>query len=110
MFKDFKPWDSCVQGDIATLSCISIVFANLLSALLVFTGLVALIMAIMGGFKFMNSGGDAKKLESARNNFIFALLGLAIIAFSYTIILIISTVTGVTCIADFAHFGFLACQ
>lgn len=104
----FKVWDetvkSCLQGDkgdVATLSCIPAVFSNLLSALLLFSGLVALAIFIMGGFKFMNSAGDAKKLEGARNNFKDGVIGLAIVLSSFLLINIVSIVTGVKCITKF---------
>ncbi len=66
---------SCLSpgSDVATLSCIPTIFLNSLSALLAFAGLVALIMFILGGFKLMNSAGDAKKIDSAKNNFTFGM-------------------------------------
>ena len=104
----FKVWDElvpgCLQGgtnNVATLSCIPAIFSNLLSALLAFAGLTALLMFIMGGYKFINSGGDPKKAESAKNNFTYGILGLAIVLFSFVVINVISQVTGVTCITKF---------
>lgn len=104
----FKAWEAtvndCLQGDkndVATLSCIPAVFSNLLSVLLLFSGIVALGMFIMGGFKFMSSAGDAKKLEGARNNFKYGIIGLTIVLSSFLFINIISIVTGVKCITKF---------
>lgn len=104
----FKLWDEtvkgCLQGvkgDVATLSCVPAVFMNLLSALLLFSGLTALVMFLMGGFKFMSSAGDAKKLEGARNNFKYGIIGLVIVLSSFLFINIISQITGVACITKF---------
>jgi hypothetical protein len=97
----FKEWNDCLRGDVATLSCIPVIFLNLLSALLAFAGLTALLMFIVGGFKYMNTGGDPKKLEGAKNNFKFGIGGLAIVLTSFLIINIISIVTNVPCIAKF---------
>lgn len=104
----FKEWGdivaNCVQGGenkVATISCVPAIFANLLSALLVFAGLTALIMFIAGGFKLMNSAGDAKKLEGAKNNFKFGIAGLAIVLGSFLLINILSAVTNVPCITKF---------
>jgi hypothetical protein len=102
-----EAWGKCVNNGVATLDCVAVIFSNLLSTLFAFAGLTAFVMFFLGGFKFMNSGGDPKKLESARNNFIYALLGISVVAFSYVIIRIISIVTGVDCIMKF---GFLVCQ
>lgn len=110
-----KPWGACAQqkdaagriiSEVATLSCIPVIFANLLSVLLTFSGLTALIMFIAGSFKTMNAAGDPKKIESANNNYKFAIIGLTIVAASFMLISLISIVTGVKCIADFANFGF----
>lgn len=102
----FKPWGECVQSagtvkDVATLSCIPVIFSNLLSVLLAFAGLTALIMFIAGGFKFIDSEGDSKRIEAARNNFKFGLIGLGIVLFSFLAINIISQITGVECITKF---------
>lgn len=97
----FKDWDNCVRDGVATINCLPIVFLNLLSALLMFAGLTALVMFITGGFKFMNSSGDPKKIEGAINNFKFGIIGLAIVLASFVIINIISQVTGVGCIKTF---------
>ena len=98
----FKSWDEtvkgCLQGDVATLSCVPVIFLNLISALLMFAGLTALAMFLMGGFKLMNSKGDAKKIEGAQKNFTYGIIGLLIVLFSFVIINIISQVTHTPCI------------
>lgn len=97
----FKEWGSCVKKGVATIDCIPVVFSNVVSALLMFVGIFALGIFIMGGFKFMNAAGDPKKLEGARNNLIYGILGIIIVLISFLIINIISYVTGVGCITKF---------
>ena len=112
----FRKWNDLVGGcapdvtdangnviskEVATLSCIPAVFANLLSALLLFAGLTALIMFIVGSLKFMNSAGDPKKVAGAQNNFVFGIIGLAIVIFSFLFIQLLSAITGVKCITQF---------
>jgi len=102
----FKAWNDvikggCLQGDVATLSCLPAIFLNILSALLAFVGLTALIMFIIGGFKFMNAEGDPKKISGAENNFKFGIIGGLIALSSFLIINVISTLTGVECIKTF---------
>lgn len=97
----FNSWGDCVKGEVATLGCIPAVFSNVVNALLMFVGISALAIFIMGGFKMIHSGGDPKKLEGARNSFIFGILGLLIVLLSFAIINIISYVTGVGCITKF---------
>lgn len=49
-------------------------------------GVISLIMIIVGGFKYVTSGGDSSSTQSAKNTIIYALVGLIIVAFSQTII------------------------
>lgn len=91
----------CVKNGTATIGCIPAIFSNIVSALLMFVGIFALGLFIMGGFKYMNSGGDAKKLEGARNNLIYGIIGLIVVFFSFFIINLISYITGVECIKSF---------
>ena len=94
----FKDWGECVKSGVATIGCIPAVFSNVLTALLIFAGLFALFIFIYGGYQYINSAGDPKKLEGARNNLIYGIIGLIIIIFSFFVINIITTVTGVKCI------------
>lgn len=105
----FKAWDEiikgCLQGDkgneVATLSCIPAVFSNVLTSLLMFVGTFALFLFIFSGYKYMNSGGDPKKLEGARHTLVYGILGLLLVLFSFLIINVISIVTRVPCITKF---------
>lgn len=102
----FLIWDNtCMVNGTATIACLPFVFVNLIRALILFMGLTTLIIFIFGGYKFMNAAGDPKKLESSKHNFEYGLLGLAVIAFSFLILKIIASVTGVSCITG----GFFGC-
>lgn len=50
------------------------------------TGAAALVVFIYGGVMFMFSGGNATKVQSAKNILVYAALGLAIIFASYAIL------------------------
>ncbi len=56
---------------------------NLLSVLV---GIVAVIMVIVGGFKYITSGGDSNRVSSAKNTIIYALIGLVIVALAQLIV------------------------
>lgn len=49
-------------------------------------GFVAVLMIIVGGFKYVTSGGDSGNISSAKNTIIYALVGLAIVALSQFIV------------------------
>lgn len=55
---------------------------NILS---IIVGVVAVIMVIVGGFKFITSGGDSSNVASARNTILYALIGLGIAALAQII-------------------------
>jgi len=97
----FKDWGDCVKNGAATIGCIPVVFSNFLTALLMFAGLFALSIFIYAGYKYINSAGDPKKLEGARNTLIYGIVGLIVIIFSFFIIRLIATFTGVDCITKF---------
>ncbi len=115
MFTDwnkFKGLENCLQdiidpkteavtGQVATLNCFPAIFSNVVTALLMFAGTFALFLFIMGGYKYMNTAGDPKKLEGARLTLMYGIVGLLIVLFSFFIIQLISYVTRVDCIKGF---------
>ena len=103
----FVPWDSCTTPEgVAKLECISIVFQNIVLAALLFAGVVALVLIIHAGFKFVISSGDPKKVADSRNTIVYAILGLFIVLLAFLILNLVGYITGVTCILNF---GFGAC-
>lgn len=75
-------------------------FPTIGSMLNLATGLVTIIAGLLCGvfmfsgvFNYMNAGGDAKKLESARGRMVYAGIGLLVVLFAYTIVKIILDVT-----------------
>lgn len=95
-------WGNCVvSGDIATLDCIPVVMSNIVTALFIFVGIFCLVLIIGSGYKYINSGGDPKKLDSARNTLIHAIAGLLLVMFALFITNLIADITGVDCIRRF---------
>lgn len=65
---------------------------TLVNALLFIIGLLAVIMIIFGGFKYVTSGGDAGKLEGAKNTILYAVVGLLVAILAFAIVsFVIST-------------------
>ena len=62
------------------------VVKNVILVLSLIVGVAAVIMVIVGGFKFITSGGDSNKAASARNTVVYALVGLVIVAFAQAIV------------------------
>lgn len=49
-------------------------------------GVVAVIMIIYGGMRYITSGGDSGKITSAKNTIIYALIGLVVVALAQFIV------------------------
>jgi hypothetical protein len=56
---------------------------NLLSSVI---GVAAVIMIILGGFKYITSGGDSSSVSSAKNTILYAIVGLLVVAFAQLIV------------------------
>ncbi len=49
-------------------------------------GAIAVIMIIVGGFRYIVSGGDSGNVTSAKNTILYAIVGLVIVAFAQIIV------------------------
>ncbi len=58
-------------------------FINILSLI---GGVIAVVFLIIGGYKYITSGGDANKISSAKNTILYALIGLIIVVLSQVIV------------------------
>ena len=56
---------------------------NLLSAVV---GIVAVIMIIVGGFRYITSGGNDASVTSAKNTILYAIIGLVVVALAQVIV------------------------
>ncbi len=85
-------WDAtCFSGipgaeEVATIRCIVPLFTNLVQGLLALSGVALFVMLVVGGFNFLLSGGDPKKLEAARGTLTSAIIGIVVIVVAFLII------------------------
>ncbi|HSW78880.1 MAG TPA: pilin [Candidatus Babeliales bacterium] len=56
---------------------------NLLSAIV---GIAAVIMIIVGGFRYITSGGNDASVTSAKNTILYAIIGLVVVALAQIIV------------------------
>ncbi len=96
-------WDKCLDpiNQVPTLKCLEIVFANILTAVTSLAGIALFVMLVIGGFKYLTSGGDPKAAEGAKNTMTFALIGMALIGLAFLVFNLISNFTGVPDILKF---------
>ena len=62
------------------------VFKTITNTVLYIVGVVAVIMLIIGGIKYVTSGGDAKKVTDAKNTVLYAIIGLIIAFLAFAIV------------------------
>lgn len=87
--------DSCAADGIATFSCFGPLFQNLVQSFLAFAGIILFILLLVGGFKYITSGGDPKAVEGAQKTITSALTGLFVVLIAYLILVFIKQITGV---------------
>jgi hypothetical protein len=83
--------DGCTQDSHA--NPLTNLISQIIEVFSVIVGIVAVIMIIWGGFKFITSGGDSGNVTSARNTILYALIGLVIVALAQIIVRFVLTKT-----------------
>lgn len=88
--------DSCTQaGNTNTELCennsdklfgADSIFTNIINTIIYVIGAVAVVMIVIGGFRYVVSGGDSGSITSAKNTILYAIVGLVIAVLSYAIV------------------------
>lgn len=67
---------------------------NLLNFFSAVIGVIAVVMLIIGGFRYITSSGNEQNTKSARDTIVYALIGLVIVAFAQIIVKLVLQNTG----------------
>ena len=71
--------------------------AKIINIISVIVGIVAVIMIIVGGFRYITSGGTPEKVTGAKNTILYGLIGLIIVALAQVIVrFVLKQVTSTT--------------
>lgn len=62
------------------------VIRTVINIISVVAGIAAVIMIIVGGLRYITSGGDSSKVASAKSAIIYAIVGLVIVVFAQAIV------------------------
>ncbi|MBO7718453.1 hypothetical protein J6S37_03105 [Candidatus Saccharibacteria bacterium] len=62
------------------------VFKQVTNTILYIVGIIAVVMLIVGGIKYVISGGDSKKVTDAKNTVLYAIIGLVIAFLAFAIV------------------------
>jgi len=75
----------CASGVDAT-DRINTLVRQVINILSVLVGIVAVVMIIVGGLRYITSGGNDTSVTSAKNTILYAIIGLIIVALSQLIV------------------------
>jgi hypothetical protein len=98
-----QSWGDCLEPidvageiyNVPTIKCFEVIFRNILNIAVELAVVVLFIFLVIGGFKFITSGGDPKATESAKNTLTYAILGLVLLIGIWLILNFIEYFTGI---------------
>ncbi|USN96550.1 MAG: hypothetical protein H6797_05830 [Candidatus Nomurabacteria bacterium] len=71
-------------------------FRTITNVLLYLIGAISVIMLIIGGLRYVVSGGDSTAVQNAKNTILYAIVGIVVAILAYAIVsFVISSFTGV---------------
>lgn len=71
------------------------VITSIVNGVIAMLGFLAVIMIVVGGYKYMTAAGDTSKLEAAKKTLLYACVGLIICALAFMIVnLVIISIIG----------------
>lgn len=83
-------------GDVASIQGFECLFFNVLQVVAALAGLAFFVMFISGGFNYLFSGNDDKKVAAASSTLTMAIIGLVGVIASYFVLRLIQNFTGVS--------------
>ena len=79
----------------APLSELECLMRNVFSIIIPFAGLAAFVVLIVGGFSYLTSAGDPKKVQQAQGTITGAIIGIIVTLAVWFIFKLIKVITGV---------------
>lgn len=89
-----------VPNEIKGIDNIVSVIRAIIQFILVVAFVLAFIMLLIGGIRWITAGGDEKAVGSARNMITAALIGLVVVLVAYALIKLVETFFGVNIISE----------
>ena len=76
--------DGCADGDAE--GRVNNIIETVINIFSLVVGIVAVIMIIIGGLKYITSSGDSNNVTSAKNTILYAIIGLVVVAMAQFIV------------------------
>ncbi len=70
------------------------VISNVINAILVFIGTLALLMIVVSGVMYVTSGGDSNRTETAKKYLMYSVIGLVVTLLAYVIVVFVGEALG----------------
>jgi hypothetical protein len=83
----------CFTTDQTGTDSLKTIATKIINVFSIIVGIVAVIMIIYGGFRYITSGGDSGRVGNAKNTLIYAIVGLIIVALSQFLVHFVLTTT-----------------
>ncbi len=78
--------NACAFSGSSPENKINQLIATIINLFSVLVGVIAVVMIIVGGFRYITSGGDSGNVSTAKNTILYAIVGLVIVALSQFIV------------------------
>lgn len=75
-----------VQPPTAATGSLSDNIKNIINAMLLVIGIVAVVMLIIGGFRYVVSNGNEKNVTAAKDTILYAIIGIVVALLSFAIV------------------------
>lgn len=73
------------KGDLSGVALNTSV-TNIINLIIFSTGIIAVVVIIIGGIRYVVSQGDEKSIEGAKNTILYAVVGLIVAVLAYAIV------------------------
>lgn len=83
-----------IEGPLVGFDSLGTVITKAIPYIFAFAGFALLLMLVRAGYTFLTSAGDAKKLESGKQQITYALVGFLVIFASFWIVQVVGTILG----------------
>lgn len=77
---------SAIDTESGGTSRVNSIIKTIINVFSIIVGVVAVIMIIFGGFRYITSGGKQESISSAKNTILYAIIGLIIVALAQIIV------------------------
>jgi hypothetical protein len=77
---------NCTSGSADAGTTFNRIITLIINIFSLVVGVIAVIMIIIGGLKYITSGGDSGNISSAKNTILYAVIGLVVVALAQFVV------------------------